>query len=157
LDNWVGALIIVLVIVGGLGVYSITRPAPAPVEIADLTIGDFGGQGARATDGSYTKIAFGLKHNDGLNHTVTVIFELTAEGSHYVSITTAVGGNPLPRSGNSFRYNRPIYAADSYLPQTVFAYAQLSGVRAVTVDIKISLLVDNEPVGETKTVSLDIS
>lgn len=148
------ALLFIVIVVAA--VYYSTRPPPEAVEIVDLKIGGYPSK-ATATNFSYTRIEFGLKHNDGLNHTVTVLFALTTEGAHYVSITTAVGGKPLPWSGNSFRYNRPIFAADTYLSQSVFASAHMSGVRSVEVEITISLLVDNLPVGEAKVVTLGIS
>jgi hypothetical protein len=129
---------------------------PPPVQIVNLKIGGKE-NAATALNNTYTEITFDLKNNDGSNHSVTVMFELTPEASHHVSITTQLLGRPLPKSGNSFYYNIPINAADTSRPQHVFAWAHMSGVPGVTVEIKISLLVDNKPVGQTSTVTLSIS
>ena len=126
-----------------------------PVEITDLKIGEKDTQ-AEARNGSYTEISFRLKNNDGKNHTITVIFELTSEGIQHVSIVTAKD-QPLPRSDNTFWYNRPIYATDPYVEQRVYAWAHLKGLAKAAVEIKIYLLVDGKPTDEKQTVTLIIS
>ena len=131
-------------------------PHPAPlVEITELTIG---GQKTRtsAADNSYTEITYTLRHNDGLKHKVTVLFNFTTEGARYVTIVTAPG-QPLARSGNTFHYDKMVDPADSLLPQKVLAWARISGLPSVTVNITISLLVDGQPVGTAQTVTLQIS
>lgn len=145
-----------LAVMFGLLPNPFAQQKPPSVEIVNVKIG--GKESATtALNNTYTEITFDLKNNDGLNHSVMVMFELTPQASQHVSITTQLLGRPLPKSGNSFYYNIPINAADTSRPQHVFAWAHMSGVPKVTVEIKISLLVDNKPVGQTSTVSLSIS
>jgi hypothetical protein len=154
------AVAVVLILLAIITYYCYIRyvrhPSPQPpVEITGLKIGGEVAQ-AQARNGSYTEISFRLKNNDGKNHSLIVIFELTTQGIHHVSIVTAKD-QPLPRSDTTFRYSRFIYATDPYLDQRVYAWSHLKGLAEAAVEIKIYLLVDGKLTGEKQTVTLIIS
>jgi hypothetical protein len=152
-------IIIVIVIVAAVALANyyglFTPPQPPPVEIVDLRIA---GKEAEASvaNNSYTDITFRLKHNDGLKHTVTVIFGLTTDGARHVSIITAPG-HPLSQTQTGFQYDKVFDATDAYFDQKVLAWAHMKGLKSVSVPINISLLVDGQPVGGTKSLTLHIS
>jgi hypothetical protein len=128
---------------------------PLPVEIADLKINGKK-KNAKAGDDSSAVITFDLKHNDGVGHNVTVLFDLGNEGIRHASIATSPK-YPLPLNGTMFYYTRPIYAADSVLSQRVLALTHIKDLASVTVVIRISLSLDGKQNRGEQSIKLQIS
>ena len=130
------------------------RP-PLPVEIVDLKRNGKKKK-AKAGDNSSAEITFNLKHNDGVGHNVTVLFDLGNEGIRHASIATSPE-YPLPVNGTMFYYTRPIYAADSVLNQRVLGLTHIKDLESVTVVVKISLSVDGRQNSGEQRIKLQIS
>jgi hypothetical protein len=128
---------------------------PLPVEIAYLKINGKKKK-AKAGDDSSAEITFNLRHNDGVGHNVTAIFDLGNEGIRHATIATSPK-YPLPLNGTMFYYTRPIYAADWVLNQRVLALTHIKDLASVTVVVRISLSVDGKQNRGEQSIKLQIS
>mgnify|MGYP001119335685 CR=1 FL=1 len=152
-------VVIIVAVVVAQQILPVIFPPPLkpPVEITDLRIGGLE-RGTQAKNGDYTDITFTLKNNDGKDHQLTVVFEMTAEGIRHVSITNP-GREELARSDTRFQYTKAIGSTDPYLrEQKVLAFAKMQpGLSSVSVEIRIILIVDGKAVGDPQTLTLNIS